>query len=83
MLIQHKQSTWIQTRETGGQQYSDTSPLSDCSLAQQMVQLFDDLALIIHFTAKFYVNMGIFHQIQKSILVSSMYPCLQNADSSQ
>ena len=27
MPIQHKQSSWIQTKYTGGQQYSETSPL--------------------------------------------------------
>ena len=33
-LIQHKQSSWILTSQTGGQLYSDTSPykVSECSL---------------------------------------------------
>ena len=26
MLIKHKQTSWIQTKYTGGQSYSDTSP---------------------------------------------------------
>ena len=34
LLIQHKRSSWIQTKQTGGQQYSDTSSykVSECSL---------------------------------------------------
>ena len=34
LLIQHKQSSWIQTNKTGRQPYSDTSPyeVNECSL---------------------------------------------------
>ena len=43
LLIQHKQSSWIQTSQAGGQSYSDTSPskVSECSLLTVVSLLCD------------------------------------------
>ena len=36
LMIKNKQSSWIQSNQTGGQSYSDTSPneVSECSMVQ-------------------------------------------------
>ena len=50
LLIQRKQSSWIQTKQTGGHLHSDISPyeVSECSLVTGKVQIPREQLFVIH-----------------------------------